>query len=204
MNSDEYFTINGIQQAEIKIKGSKFIGTVSPAASEALAKSTILEISKKYFDATHNCFAYQVGLARPIISRSSDDGEPAGTAGLPILNVIKGRNLTNLAVVVTRYYGGTKLGKGGLIRAYSECARLALDKCTIVKKYIFQTIDLTFDYNLTGPVMRIVSQFEAKVVDSQYGDQTFLKLSLRKSKVDDFQDNIVEISSGRVSIVRSE
>jgi len=201
MNDDEYLTIEKQQQAEIKVKGSKFIATAAPVNNESEAKAFVLQVSKKYFDATHNCYAYTVGIHPAIISRYNDAGEPAGTAGKPILNVIQGKGLANVAVVVTRYFGGTKLGVGGLIRAYTDCTRTVIDHCAIVKKYIFQKLNLQFDYELTGVVMKTISQFDAKIIDTKYEKQTQLALFLRKSKVDDFQMFLLENTSGKVSIV---
>lgn len=200
MDDDEFLTIKITQQAEIKIKGSRFIGTAAPVSAEDQAKDFIQKLSQKYYDATHNCYAFKCGLALSEIARYNDAGEPAGTAGLPILKVINGRNLTNVTVVITRYFGGTKLGKGGLIRAYSDCTQAVLDKCNIIKKYIYQSIQLQFDYAITGAVMRIISQFDAKVVDSRYANFTQLNISLRKSKIAEFREELIEITSGKIKI----
>ena len=204
MSDDEYFTIEQQQKAEIKIKGSRFIGTAYPALSEIQAKNVITQISKQYFDASHNCYAYNVGFGSTKISRFNDAGEPSGTAGQPIMNVIHGKNLTNIVLIVTRYFGGTKLGKGGLIRAYSECAQEVLIKCRIIKKYLYKTINLKFDYDLTGPTMRIISQYNIKILNSTYGQQTELKISIRQSFVENFKQDLTELTSGKVIIFREK
>jgi uncharacterized YigZ family protein len=200
MDEDEYLTIDQEQTAEIKVKGSKFIGSIQPAITEQEASEFISHISKRYHDATHNCYAYLIGHQPLIIARSNDAGEPAGTAGLPILNVIKGKNLTNVAVVVTRYFGGTKLGKGGLVRAYSECAQKAIEQCNIERKYIYERIQLEFDYALTGPIMRVISAFQAKINESLHDQTTKLIVLVRKSIVEKFKLNLIEVSSGKINI----
>lgn len=200
MNEDEYLTIDQGKTVELKIKGSKFIGTIYPLTTEHEAFEFINYISKKYYNATHHCYAYHIGYQPSVIARYSDAGEPAGTAGPPILNVIKGKNLTNVAVVVTRYFGGTKLGKGGLVRAYSECTQKAIEQCRLQKKYIYERIQLEFDYALTGPIMRVVSSFQAKISESQHGQTTKLILLARKSMVEQFKLNLVEVTSGKITI----
>ncbi len=201
MLEDEYLTINEIRQAEIKIKGSRFIGTVAHAENEAEARDFISGISKKYHDATHNCFAFVVGFPPHQIVRFNDDGEPAGTAGQPILSVIQGENLNFVAVVVTRYFGGTKLGKGGLIRAYSDCTREVLKQCKIEKRYIYEHVQFLFPYDLTGAVMRTISQFDAKLEESQYTKDTRFHVSVRKSLAEDFKKQLIEITSDKLTFL---
>ena len=204
MTDDEFLTIKHQQQAEIKVKGSRFIGTAHPVTTEEQAKDFISQISQKFFDATHNCYAFTVGINPLNISRYNDDGEPAGTAGQPILNVINGKKFTNIVVVITRYFGGTKLGKGGLIRAYSDCTQEVLDKCIIIKKYLYEKIKLKFNYELTGPVMRTISQYEANILDSKYDQQTKLELSIRRSKVNNFVFDLTELTAGKVRIIKND
>ncbi len=204
MIQDEFFTIEQGQTAEIKIKGSRFIGTAHPVVTEQEAIEFIAQISKKFHDATHHCYAFQVGCHSSLIARYNDAGEPAGTAGMPILTVIKGKELTNTAVVVTRYFGGTKLGKGGLVRAYSDCTRLVLEKCPIVKKYFYQHLRLAFDYNLTGNVMRVISQFNGVVIQSSYDALVKIEVSVRLSVVDKFKTNLVDVTSGKISIIQDD
>jgi len=199
MDQDEYFTIDQQYSAEIKVKGSRFIGTAYPVSTEAQANEFIHRISVKFRDATHNCYAYLIGHQPSIITRYSDAGEPAGTAGPPILNVIRGRGLTNVAVVITRYFGGIKLGKGGLVRAYSECTQKVIGRCTIIKKYIYERIQLEFEYALTGPIMRLISLFQAKIDESIHGQTTELILFIRKSKVEDLKSRLIEATSGKIN-----
>ncbi len=203
MDEDEFLTIEQVQATEIKVKGSTFIGTAGPVITEQQAADFIQQVSQKYYDATHHCYAYQIGLNPSIIFRMSDAGEPAGTAGAPIFNVIRGKQLTNLAVVVTRYFGGTKLGKGGLARAYSECTQKVLEQCSLVKKYIYQTLRLEFDYHLTNSVMRVISSFHATILHSSYDQSARLTVSLRKSMADNFKLNLIELTSGKISIAET-
>ena len=200
MNEDEYLTIKDQQQAEIKIKGSRFIGTALPVSTENQAREFINLISRKHFAASHNCYAYNIGFGQSRISRFNDAGEPSGTAGQPILNTILGNELTDVAVVVTRYFGGTKLGKGGLVRAYTYCASETFNKCTVIKKYIKDFLDLEFDYNKTGPVMRVIDQFDLKILKANYDQKTKIKLSIRKTKIQNFKQCLIELTSGKISI----
>ncbi len=202
MDDDEYFTIDHEQTAEIRVKGSRFIGNTCPVNNEQQATEFIHQVSQKFYNATHNCFAYHIGLNPTMISRYSDAGEPTGTAGLPILNVIKGKQLTNLVVVITRYFGGTKLGKGGLVRAYSECTQQVFEQCSMVKKFLYQKVQLEFDYSLTGIVMRVISLFNANVYESYFEPNPRLILLLRKSMVENFKSNLIESTSGKILICK--
>ena len=198
---DVYFTIEHRKQATIKIKGSRFIGTIAPVKDEAAAKKFVEEISKQFFDATHNCYAYVVGCPPKQITRVNDDGEPSGTAGQPILSVIQGMNLNFICAVVTRYFGGTKLGKGGLIRAYSECTRQALSKCNIKKEFIKERVKFSFPYDSTGTVMHVISQFAAQLIDSKYGSDTEMTVQIRKSKAQGFKEQLIEATSGKLTFL---
>ena len=198
MKDDGFLTIKHQQQAEIKVKGSRFIATAKPVISEQQARNFITQISRKFYDATHNCWAYVIGHEDSVIARSYDNGEPVATAGQPILNIIQSKNLTNIAVVVTRYFGGTKLGKGGLIRAYSDCTREVLNQSSIIKKYLYERLVLEFAYDLTGAVMRMISKYKVDILESDYSMNTRLKLSIRKSKVDYFKFDLTELTSGKV------
>lgn len=204
MIQDEFFTIEQGQTAELKIKGSRFIGTAQPVATEQQAAEFTTQISKKFHDATHHCYAFQVGWHSSSIVRFHDAGEPAGTAGMPILAVIKGKELTNTAVVVTRYFGGTKLGKGGLVRAYSDCTQLVLDKCSIIKKYVFQNLRLAFDYNLTGNVMRVISQFHGTILHSNYTALATVDVAVRLSLVEKLKTSLIDATSGKISFLQDD
>ena len=200
-SDDEFYTIKSEVNAEIKIKGSRFIGTATPVHSIEQAEQFIRNMNKIYYDATHNCYAFSVLEKNQYIQKYNDAGEPAGTAGPPILSVIKGNEITNLAVVITRYFGGTKLGKGGLIRAYTDCTKTVLDKANIIKKIIYLQLSLTFPYDLTGNIMHLLSQMNGKTVSSDYCEHAKLTIKLPKSNVDSFKDKAIEITSGKVGFV---
>ncbi|MBD3289322.1 YigZ family protein [candidate division KSB1 bacterium] len=197
-SDDEFITIKSKVNAEIKIKGSRFIGTAAPVHSVEKAEQFVQQMKKLYYDATHNCYAFSVYHHDQEITRYSDDSEPAGTAGSPMLAVIQGQELTNLAVVVTRYFGGTKLGKGGLIRAYTDCTKTVLNNAELFKKLIYTKISFTFPYDLTGNVMHLLSQMNGKMITSSYGDRAKLTIKLPKSHAGDFKEQIVEITAGKV------
>lgn len=134
MDNTEFYTIDGESNAEIIEKKSRFIANVYNIASRQEAEEKIKQLKKKYHDAKHNCFAFSILENNLVVEKSSDDGEPSGTAGMPILNVIKKNELNNILIVVTRYFGGILLGTGGLTRAYSGAASKAVDNATIVKQ----------------------------------------------------------------------
>ena len=158
----EYKTVDGYAKAEWEIQKSRFIAYVNHVENEAQAQEFINEIKKKHFDATHNCYAYIIG-EHSDTQKSNDDGEPSGTAGVPILEVLKKNELSDIAVVVTRYFGGIKLGAGGLIRAYGKSATLGLEASVIVKKSIFNCYDLELDYTLLGTLENYLHQKEVSI-----------------------------------------
>ena len=197
---DSYLTITKFTQAEIKVKGSRFIGRVRSVNSRAEAESFIADIAKHFYDASHNCFAYRVGLGNKLEYRYSDDGEPSGTAGKPIMKAIEGRSLTNTVLVVTRYFGGTKLGTGGLVRAYTECAQKVLDAAGVAKKFLFERYMLAFPYELHNTVEKVMYTMHATVVSSDYGQETNMLVSVRKSKAGEFKGKILQMGAGRIQL----
>lgn len=196
---EKYKTILKSNQAEIVEKKSKFIGTSMPIESEVEAEEFIDSMRKKYYDATHNVFAYQLG-ERNELQRSSDDGEPSGTAGKPILDILKNEDIKNVAVVVTRYFGGTLLGTGGLVRAYSKCAKDALISSQIIEKVLYQEFEISVDYNLSGKVQFEMLNKNYTIKDTLYTDKvTFIVLVEIKYK-EQFQNFITEITSAQAQI----
>lgn len=196
---EKYKTILKSNQAEIVEKKSKFIGTAIPIESEVEAEEFINSMRKKYYDATHNVFAYQLG-ERNELQRSSDDGEPSGTAGKPILDILKNEDIKNVAVVVTRYFGGTLLGTGGLVRAYSKCAKDALISSQIIEKVLYQEFEISVDYNLSGKVQFEMLNKNYTIKDTLYTDKvTFIVLVEIKYK-EQFQNFITEITSAQAQI----
>lgn len=182
-NDDTYNMLSTIGEGLYKEKGSKFIASAFTITSEEEAKQRIAEIKKKYYDARHNCFAYMIGPDKAIF-RASDDGEPSGTAGKPILNQILSKDVTNVCVVVTRYFGGIKLGTSGLINAYKIASRDALDNAQIIQKTVNEVYSLEFAYPLMNEVMRIMKEENLEQLNPRFEMDCYLEFSTRKNDVE--------------------
>lgn len=180
---------------EFEVKKSIFIGYSAPVESEEEALEFIREIKEKHKDATHNCSAYIIGKEK-LIQRFDDDGEPSGTAGIPMLEVLKREDLTNIAIVATRYFGGTLLGGGGLIRAYSKTAKIAVDAGLIVDMSLYHLVDLNYDYVFHGKILNFIENNNYKILAPQYTDKVNLKCIISSEKYEDFSRNIQEITIG--------
>ena len=200
-NIDEYFTPYKTAEAEIKIKGSKFIARVIPVRSKKEAEDNYAALKKKYYDATHNCFAYRINEQE---FRYSDDGEPSGTAGKPIYQVLEAARLNEILCVVTRYFGGTKLGTGGLIRAYSQAAKLALDNTKIKIKVYTQLIKLIFSYELENLVRKTINEFEGHISTSEYSDHIEMGVKIPQSRHGLFREKLTELSNSTIKIIMEE
>ena len=179
---DTYLTIAAPSEGLYKEKMSKFLAFAEPCCTSEQAKEIVTRYKKEYFDARHVCWAYMLGAERTDF-RSNDDGEPSGTAGKPILGQINSFNLTDLCVIVVRYFGGIKLGTSGLIEAYRTAAQEALNTATIEEKIIEETITVHFQYPLMGDVMRIVKEENATVLSQDFVEDCRLTLSLRKNQM---------------------
>ncbi len=202
--ADEYQTILTVQRAQLTVKGSRFIGHAAPAKDSESALDYIQKISKEYFDATHNCFAYRIGLGKTLNRRYSDAGEPAGTAGLPIMQAIETLQLTNLVVIITRYFGGTKLGTGGLVRAYRETTLKTLAAAPVIKDYIYSRFRLEFPYPLTGEVMHLLQSFAAKIERTEYAEVAKLLFSIRLSRESELLLKLKELAYLNVQFFKNE
>lgn len=183
-------------EEELIEKKSRFIATVKPVDSEEEALEFIAAIKKKYWNARHNCFAFVIGEQQEI-QRCSDDGEPQGTAGRPMLDVLLGEDVHNVAVVVTRYFGGILLGTGGLVRAYSRSVQLGLEASTIIEKIKGSRITIQTDYNGVGKLQYLLGQRGIPIVDSQYTDVVKLELLVEESTVTELHEAVTEATSGR-------
>ncbi len=201
---DIYYTLQKNACQEIKIKGSRFIGYAKSVDNKDQAETFIAEISRKHRDATHNCYAYRVGRGDGSVFRYDDAGEPAGTAGRPILNAIDGRDLTNVVCVVTRYFGGMKLGTGGLAKAYGECASRTLNMGGKIERFLTVTYRIVFDYDLTGTIMHLVSRYSCPVIETVYGEKTELVLCIRQSQVHAFKQDVLNSTNGQVNLLHEE
>ncbi len=165
-----YSSVQSHTTGQIKIEGSRFIADVFPVTTEEDAKEKLESVKKKYFDATHHCYAYVIGAEKRNV-RTSDDGEPSGTAGIKIHSAIQSKNLSDILLVVTRYFGGTKLGVGGLGRAYCESAENGIGKATIISKASIQEMKITFPFAETNPVMNIINSHKLKISATNYTDE---------------------------------
>ena len=197
---DHYLTVESpLRAPEFKVKGSSFIADIIPVSNKYETDAALQRIRKEFYDATHHCFAYRMGPTGSLL-RAADDGEPSGTAGKPILLILTSAKLTDTLLIVTRYYGGTKLGTGGLARAYAESAQQAVSLAKIKTVYLMQELTLTFSYDDSSHVERMLSQYEAIKGDSIYLDSVNMKVQLRKSRVKPFVEQIVESLHGRVGV----
>lgn len=180
---------------EIVVKKSRFITTVCPIETEDSAIEVIEGLKKKYWDASHNCSAYIVGTENPLM-RCSDDGEPSKTAGRPMLDVLLSHDLTNLVVVVTRYFGGTLLGTGGLVRAYQTATIEGLNQSHIITKELGIRYEVITDYNQIGKIQYYIGQEQITLLSSQYTDIVILELLVAPNKLQSFLKKIAELTNG--------
>lgn len=194
-----YKSVHKYGRDEIIINKSKFIGTAVPVENEEQAIEFINSIRNEFKDATHNCYAYVIGENKNI-QRYSDDGEPSGTAGMPILNVINQENLVNVAVVVTRYFGGVLLGAGGLVRAYTKGCKVGLESGIIVDKNLYYDVAFDVDYTLLGKMDNELLKNNFIVKDKIYSDHVTFKLIVKDDETDKINALINEVTSGRAEI----
>jgi len=191
-----YKTIYQGAESEIVEKKSRFIATVCLVETEEDAHTFIEETKKKHWNATHNCSAYIIG-ERGAIVRCSDDGEPSGTAGRPMLDVLQGAKLSNIAVVVTRYFGGTLLGTGGLVRAYSRAVQAGLADSIIIEKIWGTMLSIETDYNGVGKIQYLLGQKQIPIIDSTYTEQVQIKILLPQTEVLVLEAEIIEATNGK-------
>ncbi len=186
---------------EIKEKGSRFISYLYPIKTKEVADSIIAELRKKYHDSTHVCFAYRLGNGEEDYFRYNDDGEPSGTAGIPIYNEIKSKEYFNNLVAVIRYYGGTKLGTGGLTRAYGQAAKKVLDGSKRVTIHVKQKVSIFFPYDFTGEMMQVVNRFNICIVNQDYSaDGVQMQLEVPVAKLDDVSKQVIDRSNGKIKL----
>lgn len=203
MEKEQVFLPYKILQAggsgEIVEKKSRFIATLAPAKSEEEAAAFIESVKKKYWDARHNCSAFVLG-ERAQITRCSDDGEPAGTAGKPMLEVLLGAEVRNVAAVVTRYFGGALLGTGGLVRAYTQAMKAGLEASSIVTMRYGMELRLVTDYNGIGKIQYIVGQRGLEIKEPEYTDRVALKLTVPYEDCRTLCEELTEATAGKVKI----
>ena len=199
-----YKTLHSFGTDEYIVEKSTFIGYAKPIKSEEEAVEFINEIKKKHKDATHNVWAYTVGETMNI-QRYSDDGEPQGTAGIPTLEVIKKEDLRDVVVVVTRYFGGIKLGAGGLVRAYTKGAKVGIEAAQIIQKVKYKEISVTIDYNQIGKVQNEIMNMGYKIKDTLYTDKVeIIVYSREEEEAESLKSKMIDITSGTAEIGESE
>lgn len=199
----EYRTVYEGGEGEIVEKKSRFIAAVKPVSAEDDALAFIESVKKKHWNATHNCFAYVIG-ERSELARCSDDGEPNGTAGKPMLDVLQAEELRNTAVVVTRYFGGTLLGTGGLVRAYSQAVKAGLASSVIITKIRGVKLRIGTDYTGLGKIQYILGQKGLRILDSEYADNVKLEVLVPENAVEAVRSDITEGTNGQASMEEGE
>lgn len=197
---EEYLAVVEGGQGEIVEKKSRFIGYTASVETEEAAAGFIERIKKKHYDARHNCFAYSVGLDNQPVLRFSDDGEPQGTAGKPILEVIQGSGVRNICIVVTRYFGGTLLGTGGLVRAYTDAAKAGLEASIIRQRRQLVMAELTMEYGDLGKIQYLMEQSDGEITDTIYTDKVTLKVQVYAPVYPDFVQRVTEATGARVIV----
>ncbi|TGY44532.1 YigZ family protein [Clostridium sartagoforme] len=198
-----YTTVRNYGEDRFIEKKSEFIGYAKRCENEEEAKAFINEIKAMHKQATHNCYAYVIGENMGI-QRYSDDGEPQGTAGIPILEVMKKSNVTDCAIVVTRYYGGILLGAGGLTRAYTKGASIAIKAAKIVEKVKGQKLLFTMEYDMLGKIQYIFNEKNWHIEDIEYTDKVVLSTISEVSIVEEIEKEIIEASSGKIIISKED
>lgn len=196
---DEFTTIRRIVRTERKVQGSRFVATAAPAENRDAVDQLLGSVRKELHDATHHCYAYRLGLSGDQF-RAVDAGEPAGSAGKPILAAIEHAGLTNVAVVVTRYFGGTKLGIGGLTRAYGGAAADALEAARRVTQYDVDLIRVSFPHAQVSNVMHVLEKYGARITERNYDAEVHLALEIRRSRSAELRGALVNRTSGNLEL----
>ena len=197
--SEEYKAVYEGGEGELIEKKSRFIATVIPAENEEEALAFIEAMKKKYWNATHNCSAYVIG-EKGQLKRCSDDGEPSGTAGRPMLEVLEGEGIRNVAVVVTRYFGGTLLGTGGLVRAYSASVKAGLASSVIITKIPGVKLKIETDYTGLGKIQYLLGEMGIRTLDSQYTDHVELDVLVPETMLERVKAELIEGTNGQAKL----
>lgn len=201
--TEQYKTVYEGGEGELVEKKSRFIATVRPVKTEEEANQFVEEMRKKYWDARHNCWAFILG-ERQEFKRCSDDGEPSQTAGKPMMDVLTGVGLTDVAVVVTRYFGGTLLGTGGLVRAYSGAVQEGLKNSTVITKYLGVKLSVTTDYNGVGKLQYLFGQKEIPILSAEYTDKVVFTVLVESSRIQEIKKAITEATSATAQMEESD
>jgi uncharacterized YigZ family protein len=195
-----YKTIFEYGEAEDIINKSRFIGYAQPVEMEDEATAFVDMIKKKHKDATHNVPVYLIG-EKFEVQRYSDDGEPSGTAGVPILSMLKNEGITNIAVVITRYFGGIKLGTGGLVRAYTHAAKIAIEAARVVEKKVYKEMHVTLDYTLHGKFQNfLMNEAHYLIKETAYQENVITKVYVEPDQCEAFSAQVVDMTNGKAGI----
>lgn len=197
MSNDSYRTLSCQAQDEYIVKHSRFIGYARPVKTEKEAQEFIAEISKKHWDAKHNVYAYSIREGG--IKRYSDDGEPQGTAGMPVLNVILQEDITDCVVVVTRYFGGILLGGGGLVRAYTHSAKIGIDAAGIITLSKWTVCKISCDYTFYGKLETFIRDFGGVIENTDFGENVTLEYRIEKGTEYAFDKKLKDLTNGKIS-----
>ena len=201
MAEDLYKTIDKISEGIYKEKGSKFISYAYPVSTEEEIKTIITDIKKQYYDARHHCYAYMLGHERNTF-RAVDDGEPSSTAGKPILGQILSKEITNVLIIVVRYFGGTKLGVGGLINAYKSAAADALDNNEIIEKTLDAYFKIEYDYLKMNDVMKLIKDEQLDILSQDFGNLCKMEIRVRESEYKRIKTRIEKLGEVAEELLR--
>ncbi len=199
----EYLTIKDEFCFETEVKKSRFIAYLKPITCVEEANSFIQKVSKQNYDATHNVWAYIIKSDQEV-KRYSDDGEPQGTAGIPCLEVLSKNGLFNICVVVTRYFGGTMLGAGGLVRAYSNATKQALEHAQIITMSLCQEASVCIDYSQYSQFNSTISKFKHKIIQNEYNQDIRIIFLIKSSEFDGFLRDLIEFMNGDIDVKKEE
>ncbi len=199
MNGNEYKVIYEGGSGEIEEKKSRFIANIRPVESEEEATAFIAEMKKQYWDARHNCSAFVIGKNQEL-TRCSDDGEPSGTAGRPMLDVLLREGIHNAAVVVTRYFGGTLLGTGGLVRAYQKSVQEGLANCVVIEKQQGWILEIQTDYNGMGKIQYLFGNEQISVINTEYSDSVRMTVVVPEEKKQQIEDKLIDVTGGQAGL----
>lgn len=194
-----YYTVKGYGEHEIEIQKSRFIAYIDRAETEEEAQEFIQSIKKKHWNANHNCSAYLIG-ENDLIQKANDDGEPSGTAGVPILEVLKKKHLKDTVVVITRYFGGIKLGAGGLIRAYGKATSEGLSATGIVERKLMRIVHTTVDYTWLGKIENELRSSVYQLKEIHYLDKVKIETYVEEAQTETFKEWMVELTSGQCEL----
>jgi uncharacterized YigZ family protein len=188
-------------RVELHVSNSRFIATTAPAPSVEVAKRVIAEVRTEMPDASHHVYAFRVGYGNTVIEGMSDDGEPSGTAGPPVLAVLRGAEIGDIVLIVTRYFGGTKLGTGGLVRAYSEAARMVLENLATETKIKRAFLGIEIPYSLYEQLKRLILKYDGRIDDEHFAAAISIIALFPEDQIPEFSDALRDLSAGRIEAI---